>query len=122
MDEDPGPLGQAPEQLRGPAGPSPERVVEADDDLSRAQETEKDVPHVVLGLDQRELGRERNDEAHFRAELRDALEPLVEREQLGRRVRRPKDREGIRIERHGDRPRAERLRPPDSGADHRLVP
>jgi hypothetical protein len=41
VDDRPGRLGEAPEQLGGPAGAAAERVIEADDDLARAEKSQE---------------------------------------------------------------------------------
>src|SRR5207249_11260373 len=65
-----------------------ERVVEADDDLPRAERVKQHVLDERLGLDARELGREGNDHGRVDPALGDQLEALGQRDDRLRRRRR----------------------------------
>ena len=122
MDDHPGGLGQPPEELRGPAGAPPERVIEADHDLPRAEQPQEDVPDVGLGLDPRELHRERDDQADLagRAPRSGRAARRASRARgAPRSGRRTASGFGSNVTATGRH--AERARPLHGRADHRLV-
>ena len=114
-------LGQVGQQAGVPPGATAEAVVEADDDLARAQAAHQHVLHEGLGLDRRQLTGEGQHDGGAHARLGDQPQPLVQRGDGRRRAVGLQDLGRVTIERAGQGREAPGPGAGDGGAEDRAV-
>jgi hypothetical protein len=101
--------------------PAEARVL-ADDDRTGMERLDEHLLDELLRRQARELGGEFHDQHRVESGSREEADPLGQRGERRRRALREEHRQGVRVERHGDRRRLAGTGLLDQLAQHRAVP